>query len=257
MMRKTESSSRLSPLRPSAIASAAERVDWTLTPGDHMLSPDANLTHYREVGESAVRVIYASLLLANINDPASILDFASGSGRVTRWLRALYPDSEIDVSDIRLDSLQFLEAQFKTKYWLSDSDSSKTMSPRKYDMIWCGSLLTHLSEDDCRITLKKMASWLNPGGLAVVTTHGLRMIDNMRSKRNSYMDEGRDDSFLEQYFTKGYAYVPYHGQSYGVSACSRSWLMQALSSLDVRIVTFSEYAWDQHQDVVAFQVLPT
>jgi trans-aconitate methyltransferase len=252
--------SRLSNIRPDIIANALakETVDWTLFAGDQMLRPGSHL-HYRDVGESATRCIYGALLMANVDSPGSILDFGSGSGRVTRWLRACFPDADLSASEIIDESLEFLAKQFKAETWKSSPDVFGLTAPKKYDLIWAGSVLTHLSEQKTITLMQKFRDWLNPGGVAVVTTHGKRMIENVRNRAFQYMDRELEEQFLTDYKARGYAYANYRGEQYGVSANTISWVTDAVEAMNCRIITISEHAWDQHQDVVAFQAprLPT
>ena len=45
--------------------------------------------------------------------------------------------------------------------------------PLSFDLIWAGSVMTHLSAEVTTNLLRRFASWLNPGGLAVAASmHG-------------------------------------------------------------------------------------
>ncbi|MGQ0622860.1 MAG: class I SAM-dependent methyltransferase [Panacagrimonas sp.] len=244
---------RLSNIRPAFVRDALDRVDWTYMPGDHMLGPTANHHHYREVGESALRCIYGALLMANADAPQSLLDFGCGSGRVTRWLRAGFPDAAIDASDLRTDSLAFVAAQFGARTWASWPDVSALQAPRTYDLIWAASVLTHLPEDASVTLLKKFLSWLAPNGVCIVTTHGRRMRENLVERRLRYIDEKKEAAFLAELEQHGYAYAPYQGQKIGVSASTIAWIMRTLRETGSRVVSVGEHAWDKHQDVIAFQ----
>src|SRR4051794_32224394 len=63
--------------------------------------------HYLGVGLSAITIIKVNQELAQIDDFKSILDFGSGAGRVTRWLRAAYPAAQITTADLRQPDLDF------------------------------------------------------------------------------------------------------------------------------------------------------
>jgi trans-aconitate methyltransferase len=165
----------------------------------------------------------------------------------------MYPDADIDVSDLRTDSLEFLSKQFGVNAWVSDPDPDKLQAPGTYDLIWSGSVLTHLPEEITVALMRKFLSWLNPNGVAVVTTHGRRVLQNLHERRLRYMGEDQEPSFLQQLGETGYAYVPYKGQPIGVSANTIPWLTDVILGMSARVVTISEHAWDKHQDVVALQ----
>ncbi len=66
-------------------AACYDRVNLELYSGDAMYA--GNDRHYLECGASALQVVLAALQLGRHTTPGSILDFGSGAGRVTRWLR--------------------------------------------------------------------------------------------------------------------------------------------------------------------------
>jgi hypothetical protein len=83
-----------------------------------------NDAHYLFAGASALNVIMAALQLADVPEPAKILDFGAGAGRVTRWLRAAFPTAALSACDIRAE--------------VSGTDIDALSSPGKYDLIWVG-----------------------------------------------------------------------------------------------------------------------
>lgn len=229
------------------------RVDFRLMPGDHMLA--GNLEQYSSVGASALEIVHSNILLANSCEPKAILDFGCGSGRVLRWLRASFPDADIYASDVRVDSLHFCAEAFLVKTWLSSASISELSSPAKYDLIWCGSVLTHLSEEKSRALLRKFYSWLNIDGICIVTTHGRKVLENIKSGRNSYVQEKRHKEVLFGLVETGYGFLPFSGTEVGFSVSSMEWLIREVKQCGARIVSFSEQVWSRHHDVLAFQRL--
>jgi len=236
------------------IAPIKSAIDWVRAPDDPMFG--GNAEHYAHVGESALRVIAASHILAGRQDPASILDFACATGRVTRWLRAAYPDSDLHVADIREQWVRWSAETFGATGWVSSEDLSSVTAPRQYDLIWSGSLATHISARETRVLLRKFHEWLTPGGICALTTHGRKFIALARARTHAYFpDPNSIEPILAELAVKGYGYVPHPGQNHGISANTIEWMIRAVSELDARVITISENAWDNHQDVVAFQKL--
>ncbi len=243
---------RISKFSAADVAKLKDSVDWALMPGDHMF--DKNPKHYEEVGASAIRVISAALLMANSESPLSILDFACGSGRITRWLRAAFPSASIDVADIRDDGVEFCANRFRANPWKTGPDFSSLVAPNSYDLIWSGSLLTHLTSNDTEVVMEKFHSWLNPSGVCVFTTHGRRAMSNLMTKRLSYVDEAKRSDVIEDFRRDGFSYASYKGTpKLGASFCSVDWLLKRIKLIDARLISISEAAWDQHQDAVSFQ----
>jgi SAM-dependent methyltransferase len=227
-------------------------IDWTIAPGDPMHA--GNDDHYRLVGESALRVITAVRMLVDAGPPRAVLDFACANGRVTRWLRAAYPDADLHVADIDPAWAEWSAAQFRARHFLSQPDLRTVEAPRAYDIIWCGSLATHVSPEQTVALLRKFHAWLEPGGIAVVTTHGTRFIRNAIARTHAYFPDPLSiEPLLAQMAATGFGYVPHPGQDHGISAATPGWLARAVAGMGGRVVAFSEHAWDDHQDVIAFQ----
>ena len=55
---------------------------------------------------------------------------------------------------------------------------------QSYDLIWCGSLLTHVHADQWRGLLRLFADHLDDHGVVIFTTHGRPNVDRLRIKRN-------------------------------------------------------------------------
>jgi methylase of polypeptide subunit release factors len=74
-----------------------EQVSLNLSEDDHMYK--GNDSHYLSVGASALSVIESARGLAFAHQVDNILDFGIGAGRVARWLRAVFPQAQIEGSD--------------------------------------------------------------------------------------------------------------------------------------------------------------
>ena len=224
-------------------------------PGDPMFF--GNEAHYGSVGASALKAIVAAHLLANKADPQSVLDFACGAGRVTRWLRAAFPVAELDVSDIYPELTTWTSAAFGANGWRSSEDLSSLVAPRQYDLIWSGSLATHLSANGAKALMNKFHEWLAPQGIAVMTTHGSRFLELLLAKKVPYFhDEVREEkvaALMWDLVLKGYGFAAHGSAPYGISGATLEWHIAAAREFGARVLTVSDHTWDNHQDVIAFQ----
>jgi SAM-dependent methyltransferase len=228
-----------------------------LAPADHMFG--ANLPHYFGVGRSALNCIDLAARCAGRQKAfATILDFACGSGRVTRWLRAAFPDAAITVADVREDGVEFCKRAFAADGFLSSPDFGAIDHSGRYDLIWVGSLFTHISEEDTRILLDKLTSWLEPHGLLVATFQGRTTILNQLSRKARYTSPEKFMKLMADAHAKGFGYVDYDGQEgLGVSLTFPAWIGQWVpTQTHIRLAMTSERLWDNHQDVVALERLP-
>ena len=229
-------------------------VDRTLSPGDAM--NQGNIEHYFATGESALGVILAAASLAQVPAPTTILDFGAGAGRVTRWLKAAFPGSQIHGCDVRESDMAFLRSGLGVVAWTVGTNVDALVFPSRYDLIWVGSVITHLSELGTQSLMDKLASSLNPGGLLVVSFHGRHVIQ----RRDSGAVEARyihDEAWAEiksGYAASGYGYADYLDQpGYGISVASVPWMVNLTNALGGRLVLLSERAWDNHHDVIVIQ----
>ena len=99
--------------------------------------------HYFMV-EAAQRHVEAILGIAGAPEPQRILDFPCGHGRVLRYLRAAYPLAEITACDLNRDGVEFCAERLGAVPVMSSEDPADIRLAGEFDLIWCGSLLTHL-----------------------------------------------------------------------------------------------------------------
>jgi len=238
-------------------------VDRTLNSNDREWSGEGAwaVNHYFDVGEDALRLIVATLISTGRSFPKRILDFPSGSGRVTRYLRAFFPEAEIWASDIHQTHLTFCCDQFGVKTKASLEDFTKITFEAEFDLVFCGSLLTHLTQRDAEAALAMISRSLSPTGIAIVTFHG-RHSSHVQRHKWKYVEDELFHIAEDRVGTSGFGFVGYQGDvrdqlsaqaAYGVSLIKPRWpIVQLEADSSIRILGYSERAWDDHQDVVIF-----
>ena len=103
--------------------------------------------------------------------PKAMLDFASGYGRLTRFLVHQHLADEVTVSDLLEGGMEFQAAQFGVKTILSTTLPEQFPATRKYDLIFVASLFTHLPPATFTAWLRKLAELLEPEGLLIFSVH--------------------------------------------------------------------------------------
>ena len=189
------------------------------------------------------------------NTVGSILDFPCGCGRVLRFLRVRFPKADITASEIDTSMLDFCKDVFSVKSVISDIDFRKLSLPGKHDLIWCGSLITHIDERATADLLKFFHDHLSPGGLCVFTTHGQLSVEWIEKKTRTYgLTASAQQEVLSQFHHKGYGYADYknwHG--FGISVVSHEHMLAIARSVGQwNETSFLERGWDNHQDVYGF-----
>lgn len=231
------------------------RVSRNQSPSDHMKG--SGLDVYFSVGRSALRNVLIACAAAEVTQVQSVLDFACGAGRVARWLRAAFPEAELVASDIRPNFIEFCAEAFAATPHLSKYNLAAVTLPGSYDVIWSGSLLTHLPEDRAIAALDLMYRGLRPNGVMVITTHGRKMMQNYINGTAHYIEASQFSDILTQAIFGGYGYAAHTGAAVGISLSTLAWIERwCTRSPDRRLVHFAEKAWADHQDVIAIAKSP-
>jgi SAM-dependent methyltransferase len=224
--------------------------------GDEMFA--GNRAHYFAVGESALHCIQAAL--ATVKKPAhairTVLDLPCGHGRVMRYLKAALPQAHLTACDLNRGAVDFCARNFGADPVYSHNDLGLISAQGKFDLIWCGSLLTHLRAAPCAQLVRWFSSRLNPGALLLFTLHGRWVERSLATGRYKYgLPDERVNALLTDYGRSGFGYADYPGRTdYGISVCSPAYVLRELVSLpDLKLITYHEKGWDNHQDVVCLQ----
>jgi len=214
-------------------------------------------SHYLLVGLSAIHCIKEAIEnVGNEFKVTSILDFPCGYGRVLRFLRATFPNSEIAASELNSNALKFCSKHFKINGVLSKRNFSDINLPKQFDLIWCGSLFTHVDELTSENLLKFFYEHLSDHGICVFTTHGNYSSILINSKKQTYgMTEEAQQKILRDFQTKGYGFANYrNSKGYGISLVNKIKIMELAHKVgNWNLVMFKERGWDTHQDVYVFK----
>jgi SAM-dependent methyltransferase len=214
-----------------------------------------SMAHYLAVGRSAIGVVARAMLLTEKAEFPSVLDLPCGGGRVTRHLIKLLPDAELFVSDLD----KTLEAFTVSHFGGIPVDAGRDFEvapPRTFDLIFVGSLVTHLDAPMFEQALNWFKGALSPEGVLILTTAGRRAEFLQRTVIRT-LDPAQWSAAASQFATSGFGYIEtesHSGRTYGASLSLPSWVMRLIETDPrVRIAGFQEGAWDHHQDVVILQ----
>ncbi len=238
---------------PSSVQPYAASLNCDISPDDGMYH--GNRHHYFSCGASALICIVHSLGLSGISNPGRILDFGSGAGRVTRWLRAAFPEAILHACDIRQQDLEFVRQSCNADTWVSGTNVAALTPLSSYDVIWVGSVFTHLSADVSTSLFDKLMTWLNPRGVLIFSVHGRFVLHRASTGDNIYGLGERWAELVEGYERTGFGYADYPQQDgYGISLSKSEWWIDRIESrAGMRLTCLSERAWDAHHDVIAVQ----
>ncbi|HEV7798513.1 MAG TPA: class I SAM-dependent methyltransferase [Pyrinomonadaceae bacterium] len=220
---------------------------------DGMYNEDG--VHYYKVGLLAIRCIDEALARANLSDPRDILDFPCGSGRVLRFLVHRFPEAEITACELASGAVEFCARTFGAQPAVSSLNLDDVSLGKEFDLIWCGSLVTHLNEAGIASLLALFRRHLSTNGLLIFTTHGDFVYRRIPTQDFDYGLTGEQIERIGNDYPKiGYGFEDYPDEKdYGVSLTSPAWVRACVRRLGgLREVYFKERGWDDHQDVFGF-----
>jgi SAM-dependent methyltransferase len=239
------------------------KVSDVVSPGDRMMQPGPlSLQHYLYSGRSTLLTVLNVLSIRSIYPRGDgriedIFDFGCGHGRVARWFRVAFPNSQVHVTDIDKSAMEFCIDKFGCREIAGDIPAGR------FDLVWLGSVFTHLSAQVVEALLQKLLASLRPNGVLVFTSQGRFSIERMKDfdwdKDNRHwmhynLDRAGFESVVTQYRETGYGYVDFAGQTnQGVCIAEPTWYSErVLKSNEFIQILFQEKGINHHQDVSAF-----
>ena len=114
-----------------------------------------------------------------------LLDFACGYGRLTRWLAAELGAHRLVVSDIVAPAVEFQRARFGVEGFVSTARPEDLPCHERFDLVWVGSLFTHLPEPAFRAWLARLAELVGERGLLAFTTLDMSLSPESRDLAGS------------------------------------------------------------------------
>jgi SAM-dependent methyltransferase len=207
---------------------------------------------YLAVGLSALQCIEHAM--DGRPRPTAVLDFAGGYGRVLRFLRAYYPQARLVMSEIEAPALSFCARAFGVEAFPSASSLADVAIPYRFDLIWCGSLLTHLPRVGTTELLGFFRAHLTDGGTCVFSAHGRVTEEALRTGGSDYgLTPDAVARLLEGFAREGYGYADYApAPGYGVSLVRPDVVTAMATEVGLVAAGHQVAAWDDHHDVYAF-----
>jgi SAM-dependent methyltransferase len=236
--------------------------------------------HYRWVGESFRRCVNAARFArstSTIDAPIlRVLDFGCGFGRITRVMRQMFPDAEIVACDVTPDKGKWCALHFGATPHVTEIDLDKLALPGQFDLIWLGSVVTHLNEAYATRLLTILWDHTAEHGLLMVSSRGRHFI---RQSANLIHEDATEKTWgldrrqvldtLTGVALSDYGFAPFKTVSafdrayldsetadYGTSTVKLEWWSRLVDHLGDARMHFLEAAWDQLHDVVVLQRTP-
>jgi SAM-dependent methyltransferase len=248
-------------LPPTLLAKRYADVPGRIHVDDQMLASDADdrVRHYVEDAQDALANIDASLGASGRcwSDVATCLDLPSGYGRVTRWLVQRLAPEAVTAADVDPQAVRFCAAEFGVRPLAVPSDVRALRLPGVYDLIFTGSLLTHLPPAEGIALLTALVEALAPRGVLVFSTQGESCLRHLDVYGAHFAHA--EAHYRTRLAAEGAAYLDYPGhRGYGITLHAGAALRASLEARfgqTATLVRFAERGWDRHQDVWSLQRL--
>jgi SAM-dependent methyltransferase len=236
-------------------------VDETIAPDDWIYNrrPD----QYFSTGRTTIRRVRLAQLQTRKDELRRILDFGSGYGRILRQFKAAYPEARLAACDILPEAVDFCAETFGAEPIYAAEDPGETPLEGEFDLIWVGSLFTHLGAPRWTSLLDLFERVLEPGGLLLFSTQGRSIRDRLANRtwldaygRPIWVNWGVEEEDLNRlvadYDRSGFGYLEWGASErlYGISIASPAWVLAQLQTRPgFAILAYWELGWTP-QDLV-------
>jgi SAM-dependent methyltransferase len=239
--------------RAVADAPAAVGVVGNLHLDDHLLHYVLNHPAFPDLASSVERYFSdgrrSALKLARLIEelglgagrPISLLEFASGYGRVTRHLRGVLPNASIAACDIHDPAVAFIEQELGVSAFRSDSVPEQWRVPRRYDVVFALSFYSHMPRETWSRWIRAHVNVLEDHGVLIFTTHGRLSLHTLGSP------EVPEDGF---WFAPRSEQIDLDTADYGTTIVTRAFVEQAIAdAVGGAVALYREGFWWKHQDL--------
>jgi SAM-dependent methyltransferase len=166
-----------------------------------------------------------------------------------RFLRLAFPNAELTACDINRDGVDFCRSTFGARPVYSETNPSDVPLDSEFDVIWVGSLFTHLDREAWLKFFSFLVDHLALGGILVFTTFGPLTSAGLRGF-GMFHDQIRP--MLDGYEREGFGYQDYKGQSgWGLTVVSPDFVKSCIrDNSAIELVNYAPVAWGQQNVIV-------
>ncbi len=231
---------------------------------------------YARIGRSGFQLVENALALVDQrpSEVKRLLDFGCGYGRVLRAIVQHVDATKIDAFDVDSAAVRFCATEFGVNGLTFGQPWDFSSVPfSRYDCVWAGSVMTHLSAGFTRETFGLLTSILAPNGVLIFTTHGdealARAENGFFGPRYGTVEASH---VRAEYEATGFCFVPYESSDFaalpftfersgdfGMTWMSSSFVEGLISDVGAsfRLLRLIPSGWEGVQDAVIVQRVAT
>jgi SAM-dependent methyltransferase len=129
-----------------------------------------SLNEYFQVGYATAKQLAG---LVDCDNVGSFLDFGAGYGRVARFLPTFFKKAKISVSDIKEESVTFCKKELGLAGFAHAANAEHVAIEQTYDVIFAGSVFTHLPQQMAEKWLDVLVTATSNGGTLIFSIHNI------------------------------------------------------------------------------------
>lgn len=213
----------------------------------HEKEYNRTLWAYLSIGFNGLQIVkkIANTYLSERLSSFTLLDFASGHGRISRFLAHEFSPGNIWISDIKPDAVAFQCENFGVKGFVSGPSPMAIIQNQTFDMIFCGSLFSHLPELLFNQWLDALCKWLNPGGVLGFSVHDISLLGSDPHGTGFYFHAANEDLLFPE--IEGHLNDE---NQYGIAYASEDFIHKSIASFpEILLEERIEKAFGGLQDV--------
>ena len=207
----------------------------------------AEVEAYVSLGARAVDLLADAVAPARLEDLRDLVDLGCGHGRVLRHLVRRVDPARVTAVDLDASAAAFCAAEFGVR----TADAAAGLPPA--DLVWCGSVLTHLDRPVWEALVADAGRALRPGGTLVFSAHGPQALEGL-GRELPYVAEALP-ALRRELAATGAAYLAYphySGAQYGLTVHTRPAVEAAAARAGLLLHRHRERTWAAH-DVYALR----
>lgn len=213
---------------------------------------------YLRAGKSVANTIRVALELAGLS-PKSILDYGCGHGRVLRWFQSFWPNANLTAADVTTDQIEFCAETFGANPFLIDKPFAAVGLPSGFDLIWLGSVFTHMDNAGWRDLVDSLIKHVRPNGMLCFSFAGRCVYEMLEGGNRWGIDDEQEPDVLKatsDYESSGFGFFRQResqGQAWGRSIVKPEWVLSFCFERGGKVVLFSKQAYARRQDIICVQ----
>ena len=200
---------------------------------------DSGLQMHRTVEAIAARKA------GSLGAAGTVLDFASGYGRLTRFLARAMSSRNVWASDVKADAVRFVQDQFGVNGFVSSEMPAPFPVVQKFDLIFVASLFSHLPDATFRAWLQRLVDSLAQNGTIAFSVHDVALTGEPPVPLAQQTPLHEFSRISEEVSLKS-DNAPLSVDTYGTSVVNEAYVARIVNSLEIENHEYWRYPHAVH-----------